>query len=173
MRQWGKQVTSKCPRCGDLELLVDHNLLCGFPEVTEKWDHFISESCSLLFQRHTHPELRQGLLHYLEQWRRQEPITPFPCTDPAVRQLFQDQTKIGWRPVAYGIFRPEWATIQQSYYTTLKKCSTGYLWLSKLIRRIWWILWELWSHRQRILDSPDSQVTAAAHDEANLRIFLE
>jgi hypothetical protein len=61
--------------------------------------------------------------------------------------------------------------MQQYYYTTLKKRSTGYLWLSKLIRRIWWIPWELWSHRQRILDSPDSQVTAAAHDEANLQIL--
>jgi hypothetical protein len=170
MRQWGRQVTNKCPRCGEPELSVDHTIQCQFPAVTEIWDHYIAESRSWLIQHHTHPDLRDGLLHYLDQWRRTVPITPFPSDVPAIRQLFHAQTNTGWRLVAYGIFRPEWATIQQSYYSTLHKRSTGYLWLSRLIRRIWWIPWRLWSHRQTVLESPDSKVAAAAHDDANLQI---
>ena len=45
----------------------------------------------------------------------------------------------------------DWSELQQQYYHTQSSRRSGKLWMSKIIRKLWKIAWQLWTHRNQAL----------------------
>jgi hypothetical protein len=107
--------------------------------------------------KHTHPDLRHGIITNLQQWHDHLPPTNIVSDWPGVIKLFAMQNDIGWRPFFYGFIPAGWIETQQAYYTTfLEKRHMGRRWASQLIRKFWSISWDLWRHRMKISETPDN-----------------
>jgi len=82
----------------------------------------------------------------------------YPATlgpENPLRKALENQTSIGWYNLFLGRASKLFAPIQTKYYKQLGRKSTGDMWTSKLIVRLWDILWAHWEHRNGILHSPD------------------
>ena len=80
---------------------------------------------------------------------------------------------IGWSLPFSGMWLRDWSILQQSHYDTIGSRRSGKLWLSKLIRRIWQIAWNLWIHRNKALHETDehrARVTVLASIQAIYRL---
>lgn len=81
----------------------------------------------------------------------------FPASlspDKPLRKALDNQTSIGWYNLFLGRATKLFAPIQTQYYKQLGRRSTGEMWTSKLIVRLWDVLWAHWEHRNAILHSP-------------------
>ena len=45
----------------------------------------------------------------------------------------------------------DWSELQQQYYYAQSSRRSGKLWMSKVIRKLWKIAWQLWTHRNQAL----------------------
>ena len=65
---------------------------------------------------------------------------------------------------------PAWSQAHQAYMISLGRRTTGIQWMSRIIRRIWQIAWDLWIHRRSVLESTDAAILPAIHISLNMDI---
>lgn len=87
-----------------------------------------------------------------------------------VQSLFLGQQQTGIQRVVDGFLHPQWAAVHHHYYVWLQQRTTGFWWLSQVIRKFWDVLWDLWMHRNCILHEDTSAVLAHRHDTLNAQI---
>ena len=110
-----------------------------------------------MLRNNTQQELHQGIIDGLEAYHDQRPIESPPSTWPGVEDTFQAQANLGWNKFVDGFITHMWSSTQQSYLTFIRKKMTGKRWASRLINQLWEIAWDMWKHRMKILETPDSQ----------------
>jgi hypothetical protein len=154
--QWNATTNNLCPRCGQPETTKLHVVFCKHNEANHLWLAALERLEIWMTQKHTQPELQQGILQNLQRWHDHLPPTS-PTSDwPGISEIFTQQNATGWRSFFDGFINEGWIEIQQAYYTFLEKRNTGRRWASQLIRKFWSISWDLWRHRMKIAETPDN-----------------
>jgi hypothetical protein len=171
LKQWKIQTTDECPGCGEPEHHRHHVLRCKKPETIAQWDASLQKLSRWMLRNHTQPDLHHGIIEGLTAWhdQQEEPIT-ITSTWPGVEQTFSDQANLGWHRFVDGFLTDSWISTQQSYLTFISKKTTGKRWTSRLITQLWEVAWDMWSHRKKILDTPESQSLLALMNELDLQI---
>lgn len=163
LKRWKIQLSDACPRCGNAELSTNHTLRCPDDSTKTKWAALMTNLDEWLVTSFTHPDLRQGIITTLSAWHDH---LPTPCIDSdytGISELFESQQSLGPDAFIKGVLCSQWAAIQQRYYEWIDSKKTGLRWVSSLIKRFWDIAWDMWQHRMKIADDPDSATAAAEH----------
>ena len=106
----------------------------------------------------TDPNIVEGLLQQLRQWRTGT-VTPDEFeTTPDTQTAFDNQDGIGWQALLEGAPAKGWSDAQQRYYDALGRRNTGERWLTAIIQKLWDVAWDLWDHRNNVLHKKDDGV---------------
>jgi hypothetical protein len=162
--------SNACPRCNLPESHCHHILRCPHPEAVMVWNERINHITAWLDRQHTKPSLRQAILTLLAQWYEDSPWTPPDTTDEDDTMVFEAQQRAGTGRVVDGFLVYQWAEAQQRYYDWIQHRYTGKRWLSQLIKKLWETAWDLWRHRQKILQNPTALFLSRLHNNVDLHI---
>ena len=161
--RWGHQESIACPRCGLDERHRHHILSCPHAGAAALIETRLDQLRASLDTSLTDPDLKLGLMDLIRASFSDTDWTPPPTTSPRLSLVFNTQLTLGTRHVKDGLLSHLWASAQHEYFLSIGKRTTGTIWASKVIHRIWQIAWDLWIHRRRIKGSLDDQSLAARH----------
>jgi hypothetical protein len=163
LSRWGMPELLPCPRCGEAESHKYHVLSCPQVEAAAIRHEHLHSFGVFLDTSSAEPDLKRGLQTLLEAaltntlW--QTPIT----ASPLVINTFRAQSQLGHSHVLEGFLSPLWASTQQAHFELMGRRTTGIQWVSRVIRKIWQIAWDLWLHRRKIKDTVDDRTLPALH----------
>lgn len=120
-----------------------------------------------LEDQHTDLDLTDSLIGYLDSWRSSTPwvVGSQDISDPTFQQ-----NPIGDSCVMDGWLSQSWADIQQEHYTNCRSRCTGKRWLIAVIKKLWDVSWNLWSHRNGILHEKTNCVTQSSQKQLHQRV---
>ena len=90
------------------------------------------------------------ILKRMHDWRSGRTLPPAEGT-PEVITAIQHQDKIGWWSFLLGRIHKDFASIQDQHYAQGSSQKKGRPWLTRLIRQVWDISFDMWEHRNKIL----------------------
>ena len=166
--------TDLCPRCNEHETHRYHVIRCTHSGARQIWTQSIHNLESWLDMQHTKPSLKIAILGLLKDWYAERPWQLPNTTDLQDGAVFAAQQHMGIEKIFDGLFVTSWAETQHRYYQWLDRRTTGQRWLARLILKLWEIAWDLWSHRYKVMNSPDSLTIARQHialDEAIMHAY--
>ena len=70
-------------------------------------------------------------------------------------RIFENQTNIGWLKALMGLLAKNWSEVQNLHIQFLGSKTSGKIWISLLIRKIWDVAWEFWNFRNNTLHGPE------------------
>jgi hypothetical protein len=148
LKRWKQSSSSACPRClSDPEDML-HVWRCQAPEVKDLWSTTLSDLHTWLNEQKTDPSLTELLLDYLSCWRDSSPYT---AATNRFHELVEHQSSIGWDGPFYGWMSCYWAKIQQDHFNFIRSRRTGRRWLVAVIKKLWEVSWDFWSHRNGVM----------------------
>ena len=159
-----------CPRCGQDEVHRFHIIGCSHVDATALRRVGILQLSTFLDEANTAPDLKTGLLSLIDSAISHTPWTPPQTSHLLTQSTFQAQLLLGNRQVLDGFFSPLWASTQSDHYVYLGRRTTGTQWMSKVIRMIWQIAWDMWIHRRRIKDTIDDCALPGMHLALDLAV---
>ena len=62
-----------------------------------------------------------------------------------------DQLRLGWDRILYGVWSASWETIQQQHFENIGSKKSATVWFSLLQQKLWMITFHLWEHRNTVL----------------------
>jgi hypothetical protein len=77
---------------------------------------------------------------------------------------------MGWHRFIDGFLMASWLDTQQSYLAFIGGKTTSKRWASRLITKLWETAWDMWRHRMKIINSPDSQTLLALSTDLDVKI---
>jgi len=77
------------------------------------------------------------------------------------------QHDIGWQFILEGWLCREWEYLQHECFKEDGSKATGKRWLTELIKKLWAVAWDLWEHRNGILQTQDNLVSEVREDQIN------
>ena len=169
MHNRGTWSTPACPRnCGHAKEYTPHILQCKKGDDT--WEKLKKTLVIWGIKNRAEPTLIPALLHDISLWRKGHlPLLP-PYLPTQVESAFKKQNNIGWLQALTGILAHEWAETQNINLQYLGDKVTGRRWVSSLIRKLWYIAWDMWNYRNHTLHASDDPTKAAVLTHANARI---
>lgn len=156
---WKERDNPDCPRCGEVER-AKHVWSCRHAETQEIWNAAIQDLRSTLTSQKTDPSITYQLCSGLMRWYSGEDLR---ITDP--RPLIIQQCDIGWDCFIEGIIGMHWGKQQQIYFQSINSRRSGLRWTIALIKKLWNIAWDLWSHRNGIEHARDLTIEIQQLDE--------
>ena len=169
LQQWNITASAACPACGQAESTRWHLIQCTDRRMEQKWETCIQNLDIWLQQNHTQPELRAGLIQGIQTIKTNQVWQQPRSTWPGVPDALQQQQALGWKNTFDGFICNEWEEAQQTYLIWLNRRTTGKRWVSRLIRKLMEVAWDMWRQRQKIANEPMSEHTHDIHarlDEA-------
>jgi exonuclease III len=152
--RWNKPNLDKCPRCGNTEDHRYHIIQCPHPGARRTVTNALDQLDTLLTGVCTAPDIRDTILSLYEAAATNEPWTP-PCTNNhLLGQAVAEQSLLGYQRILDGFIVCSFGNAQHEYYISINRATTGLIWASKVVHKIWQIAWDLWLHRRRIRDTP-------------------
>ena len=127
-------------------------------------NQLVKELHQWLLKQQTKPELRRLICMAIKNWKTGQPIT---SAKEHLRELIQEQTKIGWHNFMFGLVSKRWAVLQHKEYRRLRSQRTGLCWVSALIQKLWDISWDMWMFRNNVLHKGNK--IEEYHDPESLR----
>ena len=161
-----------CPRCGEDEHHTHHVIQCLHVTASAIRISHLEAFSQHLDTAITEPDIKAGLTSLMQSVCSSSPWVPPSTTSVLVQRAFQDQLTVGTDHVLDGLLSPTWARAQQEYLISLGRRTTGTQWMSRIIRRIWQIAWELWVHRRQVLESTNAATLPSTHISLNTEINL-
>ena len=158
MKRWKQRESAKCPRCDHEEEDAQHVLKCRGEGVEQVWETALESLEQRCIDLNTDPDIVQGLLQRLRQWRTGTAIPDEFETTPDTQQAFDNQDGIGWQALLEGAPAQGWSDAQQRYYDGLGKRNTGERWLTAIIQKLWDVAWDLWEYRNNVVHKKDDGV---------------
>ena len=123
----------------------------------QAWEAALESLEQRCINLNTDPNIVEGLLQRLRQWRTgTAPPDEFETT-PDTQTAFDNQDGIGWQALLEGAPAKGWSDAQQRYYDALGRRNTGERWLM-VIQKLWDVAWDLWDHRNNVLHKKDDGV---------------
>lgn len=138
---WKEIDSPNCPRCGLIET-ARHVWMCQHSDAKIIWQMAIMNLKTALTEMQSSPTVIEQLCTGLEKWYQGEDLTALTN-----KQLILDQCTIGWSFFLEGIIGTHWGIQQELYYKSIGSRKSGLRWTVALIKKLWNIAWDLWSHR--------------------------
>ena len=173
LQLWKIQSNQICPRCGNDEDHKSHVLRCPEFEATKLWKANMQKLEQWMVKSYTSPDIQLVIKEALRQWYEKTDFVPPTVHWTQVNELITAQQEIGWQPFLDGFLSTLWESTQQQYYEWIRKRYTGRRWVTKLLRQLWSISWQMWRHRQAINEQPTSKTMVAIHAELDTQIDAE
>ena len=146
------QTHDNCPRCDQPNETTTHVLQCQAPSSVSAWQEATAALEIWLTKESTHSSLIQAISQRLHEWQQSLPLSsirgPFQ-----LKRVIDAQDQLGWENFLLGRVTPLMADYQQVHYQHLQSRKTGQAWLPRLIRQLWLIGWQMWTHRNCINSS--------------------
>jgi hypothetical protein len=95
--------------------------------------------------------------------------------EPTILQALSSQDAIGWKNLLYGRMSGFWQDVQQEWLVQVQtrwKPSAAH-WMSRTMRALWEISWEMWMHRNHIFHSPTHPWRLAILDALAVEVSQE
>jgi hypothetical protein len=142
------------PRCNGPIEDSDHVMLCLAPSALEQWGTSLDGFQTKLREYHTHPDVERILMAKLRAWPHTDNMH-FGELDPTVHLALLSQDQIGWRNLLYGRMSGFWQDAQQEWLVSQQTRwkSSASRWMSKTMRGLWDVCWEMSEHRNHIYHS--------------------
>ena len=156
MKVWKYRLVNNCPRCNAPNETSTHILKCPGASATTQWQKSIMELSKWLEENQTCPDISNFLIKALDQWRMGQEVTkPTNYEFDGVKDIFESQNIIGWRPLLGGCISFKWAMVQDQYLKWVNSRKTGKRWAMALIQKLWEVAWDQWNDRNKTLhDTP-------------------
>jgi Reverse transcriptase (RNA-dependent DNA polymerase) len=138
---WKEIDSPNCPRCG-LPETARHVWICQHRDAQLIWELAIRNLKSALTDIQTSPDIIEQIGLGLEKWYTGEDLTTLQD-----KQLIIDQCSIGWHFFIEGFIGIHWGAQQELYYKSIGSRKSGLRWTVALLKKLWNIAWDLWSHR--------------------------
>jgi len=165
MKRWGFRTISKCPRCDhELEDKL-HILHCQAPSAQQRWNQTLTELEEWLRSAQTEPKIAEAIMAGLRGWYAGENLVPMTHTDAT-----SQQNQLGWGLLVEGCLSRQWQLEQAKFWTTIKTRKSSKRWVSELIKKLWNISWDLWTHRNEELHTSETARTQILEQDINRRI---
>ena len=167
LQEWNFQDHAICPRCKDAEETTLHVFLCQAQGAKACFHKSMKRLNTQLKRHQTQRSLRHAIIHALERW--QQGLNPIPENlSPAIRNVLQHQTEIGWDQFMLGLPSTKWAVYQQSYYKAQRSRRTGKKWLRRILPHIIQAGRKQWLHRSdykhNIGKTDDTEMKTLLHE---------
>ena len=151
LERWKDQNHSKCPRCLTDNETVEHVVHCRHDDAELCWSTGIEEIQEWMRNNNALPGLAEAVGRRLSQWRIQVEFETLDYMDESVRTLIQNQDELGWDSLMFGSVHTSWSQEQGDYLHGMGLKTTGYVWMSKLIRKLWLLQHSMWIHRNSVV----------------------
>ena len=135
---------------------VGHLYKC--PSASAVWKEKLEAFDESLATLGTEPGVRVAIVENLQAWRTDSPAPV--RTDSTAHALVVAQNHLGWHAAFEGRFAIGWAEAQERHYraTPSKPYHNGRRWLSQVIKKLFEISWDLWTHRNNELHKRDTGI---------------
>ena len=150
LQRWKQQDHSLCPRCQLPNETALHCIQCQHPSVTTLWEESIFELQTWMLGSKGHPDFVQIFCSSLTAWRTNIPVDRCQYGQN-IRLAFNDQHRLGWERIFYGIWSQQWISIQQQHLLQIGSRKSAILWLATVQHKLWIILFDLWDQRNHVL----------------------
>ena len=157
MRRRRAWPTATCPICQIDDETSTHVFRCPDQRVTTIWLEALLRLDQWLARQFTNPVAARAILLRLHEWVTRQSPSPITTTVPFLSEALEHQECLGWEATLYGFWAPEWAEMQDVYYRFIGRRNTGRRWLSQLIVQIWNTAWDLWEHRNGVLQEVEQE----------------
>jgi hypothetical protein len=164
-----------CPICNGSNEDSDHINLCPASPARAQWDLSLDAFQLKLQEYHTHPDIEHILMAKQHAWPHTVNMSFGADLDPIIGQALLSQDTIGWTNLLYGHMSGFWQDAQQAWLVqrhTLWKPSASW-WMSRTMRALWEISWEMWMHCNHIFHSPTHPWRLAVLDALDTEITQE
>ena len=105
----------------------------------------------------TDPSIIEFLLSGLQSWFRHPTSTSTTfSSDPYLQSAFLSQSQLGWLATLCGFLSTPLVDAQAEYYSLIESRRSSVKWGSKLIKQLWNIAFQLWSHRNNVLHKTEA-----------------
>jgi hypothetical protein len=133
-------VSSGCPRCGEHESKI-HVYRCQQAEAVALWVNEITNLHSWLTIQDIERSICDTICDSLLEWQGSGAVESTTLSDST-------QSILGWNLLIVGGLVKHRCVEQQKYYSSHGSRKSGLKWATSVIRKIWLIAWEMWSHLQ-------------------------
>jgi len=148
-----------------------HILRCPAPVAVDKWQSFIKELKSWLWEQNTSPILSKAILPGLQAWYQDDPS---PMASQYASQLFVDQNAIGWERLIEGWLPQSWHLEQEQFWSHIHTCKSSKCWISELIKKLWDVAWDLWDQQNEALhNDPNNHNILDSHTNDQIQTVYE
>jgi len=141
MQCWQFHTTTSCPQCTFPIKDKSHILRCPALAAVDKWQSFIKELKSWLWEQNTSPILSKAILASLQAWYQDDPS---PTASQYASQLLADQNAIGWDRLIESWLPQSWHLEQEQFWSHICPHKSSKCWTSELIKKFWDVAWDLW-----------------------------
>ena len=148
MVRWKEWAVDACPHCGTREP-TRHVWQCSADAPTNLKRKHMERIDEWMYSMQTDPGIRQAILYFISQWIG-VPQYVFP-TNTRILNLCFRQAEAGWGLALTGMWLKDWVQYQDLFYKKVNSRRSGHLWLSRLIRKLWDLQWDLWTLRNSVL----------------------
>ena len=150
LQRWKQQDHSLCPRCKLPNETSLHCIQCQHPSANILWDESIGELQTWMLSSKGHPDLVTIFCASLIAWRNNIPFDHIQYGN-TIRNAANDQHRLGWERLFYGIWSHQWVSIQQQHLLQLGSRKSAIIWFAKIQYKLWTIIFDLWDQRNHIL----------------------
>jgi hypothetical protein len=105
-----------------------------------------------------HPEMVQFICNRLRDWQSMKDTTNPPSSDSVLSLAITQQQWLGWFNFIQGYLSIQWRVCQSSHLITIKSKKSALLWMSRFQKRQFHIVWEMWSHRNKLLHGAGDKI---------------
>ena len=117
------------------------------------------------------PALIDIIIRCLNSWRFGHKKQQLDSTWTGVKQSQEQLDLMGTNTFMDGFLQLNWIAIQQSHYNHIATDNGGKHWVSEVIKLLWALAWDMWSHRHRFLHTKNDQQLLCYHDDLNRQII--
>lgn len=146
-----------CPRCLEPHEDHAHIIHCQQDSAISKWRLSIDKLQLYLDKIHTPEDLSTAICQQLLLWQGEpqrdhnwERITSINAD-----QFIAAQKAVGWTLILEGCIPKIWIDMLQDYFKSIDKEYTGLRWATLLIKKLWETSWDMWDHRNRVLNDDE------------------
>ena len=97
----------------------------------------------------------------------------YPDIVIATPTTFKTQLLLGWEALLFGCIASPLIISQQCHYTSLKSRKTGVRWGIQLVDKLWNIIYQLWTHRNKCLHDTEIINQNSGRDQLKTAIIHE
>ena len=167
------QDDAKCPCCGEPQEPTLHLLQCTGHDANTCWEDNMLTLEDNMKDLKTHPDLLQGLITRLNQWRYNQALVNDIDWDPQVIHTLQQQDQLGWKNMLECLPVKKWKEVQQQYFDQHQLDRSVNKWMTKLLKELHNLAWHQWDHRNKILHKVELPRLKATLEQLDEEIVAE